>query len=238
MNDHPDFAPNSPSGQMGYAIPLGTYTAQTFLWMFLGLLVTAVTAVAALLSGFLLTAIVAFPYFFIVLLVAEVAVVLFLSARIQKLSVGMARGLFFAYAVLNGVVFSTYFLMFEVFSLVLVFGMTSIYFGAMAAYGFFTKSDLSRLRPILISGLIFLLAFAVLSFFLPLAMFDRVICLIGIAVFLAFTAYDTQKIRAFHAMYANDYEMANKASIFSALQLYLDFVNLFLYLLRFLGKRK
>lgn len=81
--------------------------------------------------------------------------------------------------------------------------------------------------------------FGIVSLFLPfLGALDRVYCLIGIAVFLGFTAYDTQKIRAYYAFYSGDAAMLRKASIFSALQLYLDFINLFLYLLRFLGRRK
>ena len=96
-----------------------------------------------------------------------------------------------------------------------------------------------RLRPILTGGVIFLLAFAVLSLFLPFpSSIERLYCLAGIAIFLGFTAYDTQKIRAYYATFAGNPEMAKKASIISALELYLDFINLFLYLLRFMGKRR
>lgn len=216
---------------------VGAYAAKTFLWMFLGLLTTFGVALAGYLTGAIVY-VFAIPYFSIVLLVAELAVVLVLSARIAKLSVPAARVLFFLYAILNGIVFSAYFLIFSLSSLILVFAATALYFGGLAAYGYFTKADLSRLRPILVGGLIFLLVVGVLSLFLPLGALDRICCLIGIAVFLGLTAYDTQKIRTYHAVYANDPEMASKASIFSALQLYLDFINLFLYLLRFLGKRK
>ena len=174
----------------------------------------------------------------IVLLVAELAVVLILSARIQKLQVSTARVLFFVYAVLNGVVFSAYFLMYEMMRLILIFAMTAAYFGIMAVYGHVTKKDLSRMRPILISGLLFLIACGLLSLFLDLGDFDRIVCLVGIAVFLGFTAYDTQKIRTYYNCYQGDQAMLARASIFSALQLYLDFINLFLYLLRLLGRAK
>ena len=215
----------------------GSYTAKTFLWMFLGLLTTFAVAFLGYFTGAILY-VFAIPYVHIVLLVAELAVVLVLSARIQTLHVGTARALFFAYAVLNGVVFSAYFLIFEMTSLILVFALTAVYFGGMALYGHVTKADLSRLRPILVGGLIFLILFAVLSLFLPFGSLDRVVCLVGIAIFLGFTAYDTQKIRAYYEYYQGDQEMLARASIFSALQLYLDFINLFLYLLRFLGKAK
>lgn len=214
------------------------YTAKTFLWMFLGLLTTFFVAAAGYASQATLYLLVYVPYSQIILLVAELVVVVALSARVHKLSVPVARALFFLYAVLNGIVFSAYFLIFEVSSMILVFLATSIYFGALAAYGYLTKTDLSRLRPVLVGGLIFLLIFGLLSLFLPLGAFDRVVCLVGIAIFLGFTAYDTQKIRTYYTAFAGNPEMAQKASILSALELYLDFVNLFLYLLRFLGRRK
>ncbi len=216
---------------------LSSYTAKTFTWMFLGLLATFAVAAGGYVSGAIVYVFM-IPYFHIILLVAELAVVLILSARLQHMQPGTARVLFFAYAILNGIVFSAYFLIFSMTSLVLVFAMTAVYFGGMALYGHFTHTDLSRLRPILIGGLIFLIVFGVLSLFLPLGMLDRVVCLIGIAVFMAFTAYDTQKIRAYYQAYQGDQAMLERASIFSALQLYLDFINLFLYLLRFLGKSK
>ncbi|MCI8803115.1 MAG: Bax inhibitor-1/YccA family protein [Oscillibacter sp.] len=222
----------------GYAREsIAAYTAKTFLWMFLGLMTTFAVALFGYATGTIVY-IFAIPYFHIILLAAELVVVLVLSARLQKLNVATARVLFFAYAVLNGIVFSVYFLIFTMLSLILVFAMTAVYFGGMAAYGYCTKTDLSRLRPILIGGLIFLIVFGLLSLFLPMGMMDRVVCLIGVGIFLAFTAYDTQKIRAYYQAYQGDQAMLERASIFSALQLYLDFVNLFLYLLRLLGRSR
>lgn len=236
QNDFYDLENGWGGESMGESI--GSYTTKTFLWMFLGLLTTFAIALIGYITGSIVYVFM-IPYFHIVLLVAELAVVLLLSAKIQTLHVGTARILFFAYAVLNGIVFSAYFLIFDMVSLILAFGMTSLYFGAMALYGHITKTDLSRLRPILVSGLIFLIVFGILSLFLPIGeMVDRVVCLIGVAIFLGFTAYDTQKIKAYYAAYQGDEAMLARASIFSALQLYLDFINLFLYLLRFLGKKK
>lgn len=177
--------------------PLNVYTAKTFGWMFLGLLVTFGTAIAFSAGG----------------------------------------GLFFAYAVLNGITFSAVFFAYDVQILLTVFALTSLYFGVLAAYGWFTKRDLSGLRPILTAGLIFLLVFWLISMFLPLSGFDRIICFVGLAVFMGLTAYDTQKIKQLHAAFEGDYEMSKKASIFAALQLYLDFINIFLYILRLLGRR-
>lgn len=219
------------------AEPLSRYTAKTFAWMFAGLMVTALVAFFGYATN---TVIYVFtiPYAYLLLGIAEIAVVLFLSARIQKMSVGMARVLFFAYAILNGVVFSAYFLIYEMGSLILVFGATSVFFGAMAAIGYFTHTDFSRFRNFLFAGLIFLAAFWILSIFLPLGQFELIVCYIGIFIFLGFTAYDTQKIKAYHQFYSQNPEMAAKASVFSALQLYLDFINLFIYILRIVGRRK
>lgn len=216
---------------------IGSYTAKTFVWMCLGLLTTFMVAVAGYATGAIYF-VFAIPYMHIILPVAELAVVIILSARLQKISIGAARALFFTYAVLTGVVFSAYFLIFEMASLILVFLMTSLYFAGMAAYGYFTKTDLSRLRPILVGGLIFLIVFGLLSLFLPFGAADRIVCLIGVAVFLGFTAYDTQKIQSYYYAFQNDAAMLERASIISALGLYLDYINLFLYLLRFLGKNR
>lgn len=217
--------------------PLEKYTAKTFGWMFLGLMVTFLVAVTGYMTG-LVWFVFAIPYMVLILGIAELGVVLFLSARITKVSVGTARTLFLVYSVLNGVVFSAYFLMYDLASLVFIFAATSLFFGIMAAVGYFAKVDLSRLRNFLVGGLVFLLVFWVAAMFINLARFEMIACGVGIFIFLLFTAYDTQKIRAYHQVYCHDGQMAGKASIFAALQLYLDFINLFIYLLRAIGKRK
>ena len=225
-------------GNEGFeAEPLYIYTAKTFAWMFLGLLVTCAVALAGFITGFSYLLFYNFSAL-IVITIAELVVVMVLSACIKKLSVLAARFLFFTYAVLNGVVFSAYFAIYQMYSLLFIFAMTCLYFGAMAAFGYFTKTDLSKIRYILMGGLVFLLLFGLLSFFLNLQRFEVIVSFFGVLLFLGFTAYDTQKIKAYHAAYSNNPEMASKASIFSALQLYLDFINLFLYLLRILGKRR
>lgn len=226
------------SMEVSYEVePVGRYTAKTFGWMFLGLLTTFLVSMAGYITGAVFY-VFAIPYAVFVLAIAEVAVVLFLSARIHKMSVGAARSLFFLYAVLNGVVFSAYFLLYNVVDMVIVFAATSLFFGVMALVGYVTKADLSKVRNFLMGGLIFLMAFWLFGMFINLAQFEMIACTVGIFIFLVFTAYDTQKIKAYHAAYSADPEMAKKASIFSALQLYLDFINLFLYLLRVLGRRK
>ena len=218
------------------AEPLKTYMAKTFGWMFLGLATTFAVMVAAYLSGAVVL-LLNYPAMMI-LLAAELITVIGLSARIGKLSIGAARGMFFLYAVLNGLVFSTYFLYFNATSLVFAFGVTGLYFGVMALVGYFTKVDLSRLQPILIGGLILLIVFNLLGMFFGFGGMERLLCFVGVAIFLGFTAYDVQKIKAMHAAYSHDTAMLARASILSALQLYLDFINLFLYILRLFGNRE
>ncbi len=216
-------------------LTLDQYVSRTFGWMFVGLMITFLLAAALAFTGtvyyFFMN-----PYIPMFLLIAEVAVVLIMSAGILKRSVGVTRMLFAVYSVLNGIVFSVYFVYYGVIDLIAIFGLTALFFGAFALYGRFTKTDLSRLRPLLIGGLIFLLIAGLLTMFLDLSAMERVICMVGIVVFLCFTAYDTQKIRANYEYFCGDEVMLQKASIYSALQLYLDFINLFLYLLRFLGR--
>ena len=220
---------------------LGQYTAKTFLWMMLGLLVTFAVAVCCWATGVLYYLVISgmFQVVQLGVLIATLVMAFTMGARIQKMAVGSAIAMFVAFSALFGFTLSIYLLLYELTTLTLCFLLTSVYFGALAAYGFLTKRDLSGIRTILFSGTIFLIVFGLLSMFIPgFQMFDRVICMIGIATFLGWTAYDTQKIRAYYNFYAASPDMLAKASIFSALQLYLDFINLFLYLLRFLGNRR
>ena len=222
---------------------LGRYTAKTFLLMFLGLLVTF--GVALFLSGTyyglyaVVYALTYVPYIQLILLIAELVVVVGMTACLHKISTTTATVFFFLYSLLTGVTFSVIFIAYRLSSLLLIFGATALYFGGMAGFGYVTNIDLSRMRNVLLGGLIFLIVMNVLMMFIPaFEVADRVVCTLGVIVFLGYTAYDTQKIRAFYGAYQGDEAMLKKASIFSALQLYLDFVNMFLYLLRLLGKRK
>ena len=220
---------------------LGQYTAKTFLWMMLGLLVTFGVALGCWVSNLTLYLIYSgmFQIVHLGAMIATLVLAFTMGRRIERMQVGTAIAMFVAFSALFGLSMSTILLAYDVSSLVLSFGATGLYFGALAAYGFLTKRDLSNIRTILFSGTIFLIVFGLLSMFIPgLNAFDHVICLVGIAIFLGWTAYDTQKIRAFYHYYSASPEMLAKASIFSALQLYLDFINLFLYLLRFLGNRR
>lgn len=222
----------APEGQLE---TLGQYTAKTFLWMVLGLMVTFAVALVSWMTGVVYAVLNAHFVVLIVTLILSVT----MRSRIEEMSVGMARAMFLAFSALFGLTMSIYLLIFELTSMIFVFLLTAVYFAALSAYGYLTHRDLAGLRTILLSGLVFLILFAVGSFFIPgFSAFDRVMCLFGIGVFLSYTAYDMQRIKEFYYYYAGYPDMLEKAAIFSALQLYLDFVNLFVYLLRYLGKRK
>lgn len=220
------------------------YVAKTFLWMFLGLLTTFGVSFALALNYMTeglnsIFAILFFssPYVPIILLVAELVVVVVLSARINQMAAGTATALFFTYAVLNGIVFSSYFIVYDFTSLVFCFAAAAVYFGVMAGYGYLTKKDLSNWGRMLFCGLIAMLVISLLGIFISFGIFEIVTCGLGILLFLGITAYDTQKIKAYYYQFLNDAEMAHKASIYGALNLYLDFINLFLYIIRLLGRR-
>ena len=216
---------------------LSIYTAKTFLWMFLGLMTTFGVALFSLVSGITRTVAVN-QAAIIVLTILELAVVLGLSFRIQKISVAGAFALFFAYAILNGVVFSVYFLIFNLVELVFAVAATSLFFLITAVLGFVTKADLTRLRTFFMCSLIFMIVFWLLSMFINLSAFTTAVTCFGVFVFLAMTAYDTQKIKSYYYAFGNDSAMASKASIIAALNLYLDYINLLIHLLRLLGKKK
>ena len=214
---------------------LAEYTAKTFGWMFAGLMVTFLVALAGYTSGIGIL-LLRNTLLFWGLAIAEIAVVMVMCARIHKIGVGTARGMFFLYAALNGLVFSCYFYLYQMFDLVLAFGATALYFGIMAAYGYLTKQDLSGWAKPLMFGLIAMLIVSVFGIFFGGV--NILLCCVGIVIFACYTAYDTQKIKAAYFAYAGNPELAKKASVFSALELYLDFINLFLYILRIFSRSR
>ena len=227
-----------------YGAPSGViteeqYTTRTFLWMMLGLMITYGVAILGWMTNLTLYLYAASPLVPIALGLVTLFMVITFSGRIEKMSVASAQTLFVVFSIVMGITVSSWLYLFQLFSVVLVFLMTALYFGALAAYGHFTSRSLAGYRSILLSGLIFLVVFGILATFIPgLSGMESVYCLIGIGIFLGYTAYDTQRIREFYYYYSGYPDMMEKASIFSALQLYLDFINLFLYLLRFLGRQR
>ena len=222
----------------GYAEPTmsaSDYMTRTYRWMACGLLITfAMAYITATTSLIYLV-----DSLYLVLTIAELALVYVLSARVQNMSVHGARAAFFGYALLNGMVLSYYFFAFSVGELILAFLSTAVYFGLMAVYGTTTHKDLTGWGPRLMMALVAMLITGFVGMLFGFGFGSSVLyCGIGLVLFMLLTAYDTQKLQQMYAYYAGDPELAEKASIYGALTLYLDFINIFLYVVRLLGNNR
>ena len=224
--------------------PFGTlseFMSKSFGWMFAGLLVTFGVGIGAVASGLI------FPIInsglFIFTSIAELVMVFVLSARVQKLQPSTATALFFGYAVLNGINLSSIFLVYDYGTLILAFLVGAVYFGVMAVYGATTNRSLIGWGPKLMGGLIAMIVCSLVGGLFSLLGFgfgigDLLLCAVGLFIFMGLTAYDTQMLKHHYAYFGGDAAMLHKASIIGALNLYLDFINIFLYVVRLLGRRR
>ena len=222
----------------GYAEPsmnASDYMTRTYRWMASGLLITFAMAYITATTPLIYLV----DSLYLVLTIAELALVFVLSSRVQNMSVDAARATFFGYALLNGMVLSYYFIVFSVGTLVMAFLATAVYFGLMAVYGTTTHKDLTGWGPRLMMGLVALIVTSLIGMLFGFGFGGSVLyCGIGLVLFMLLTAYDTQKLQQMYAYYAGDPELAEKASIYGALTLYLDFINIFLYVVRLLGNNR
>ena len=207
---------------------------RVYVKMLVAMLVTAVTSIYVSGSETILRFIYGNTFVTWGLIISQIAVVLVLSGRLNKLSITSATLLFYLYSVLTGVVFSSILLLYTATSVGMTFLITAGVFAAMSIYGFTTSNDLTKFGSIMFMALIGLIICSVVNIFLKSSGMEWIISLAGVAIFIGLTAWDTQKIKN-AAMYATDGTSAEKLATFGALSLYLDFVNLFLYLLRFFG---
>ncbi|MBR5763530.1 MAG: Bax inhibitor-1/YccA family protein [Bacteroidaceae bacterium] len=218
---------------------VATLMRNMYIWMALALTITGFTAYAVANSYSQIYAIASTPMLFYGLCFAELGLVYFLSSRIFKMSFTTAGILFAAYSIINGVTLSLIFLVYEIGSIVSTFFITAGTFGAMAVVGSFLKKDLSFIGRFALMALIGLIIAGVVNMFMRSEGFSFIIAIVGVLVFTALTAYDAQKLK--NIIEENGYEVnenTQKLSLLGALELYLDFVNLFLYLLRLLGSRR
>lgn len=211
------------------------FLAKVFNWMAIGLGITGIVAWFTASSG-LAIRLVASPAFFI-LIIAELGLVFFLSARISKIQAATATSLFLGYAFLNGLTLSMIFLAYTSTSIASTFFITAGMFGAMAIYGLVTKRDLSGWGSFLFMGLVGIIIASIVNIFLKSSSLYWVISLLGVFIFVGLTAYDVQKIKKIgeDGIMNQGEVMVRKGAIMGALALYLDFINLFLMLLRFFG---
>ncbi|MDE2149923.1 MAG: Bax inhibitor-1/YccA family protein [Gammaproteobacteria bacterium] len=177
------------------------------------------------------------PLLFWLVLLAPLGMVMFLGFRIQKMSLAAAQITYWVYAALMGVSLGGVFLVYTGDSIARVFFITAGTFGGMSLYGYTTRSDLTRWGSFLFMGLIGLILASLVNLFLHSSALQFLVSAVGVIVFVGLTAYDTQKIKAMYVE-SDGHEIAGKKAVFGALALYLDFVNLFLILLRILGGRR
>lgn len=228
----------APYTSMAQTEAVTLFLAKVFNWMAVGLGVTALVAFMVASSE---TAVQFFhvnrSILFMVIL-AEIGLVIYLSARIEKMEAGTATGLFLLYSALNGITLSWILLLYTATSVATTFLVTAGMFGSMAVYGYVTKKDLTSMGSFLFMGLIGIIIASVVNIFVQSSMMSWVISGIGVIVFTGLTAYDVQRISQMGVTAMSGSEGAmKKAAILGALTLYLDFINLFLMLLRFLGDR-
>ncbi len=210
-----------------------------YVWMALALVITGLVALYVSRSYQLLSFIVENKAAFWVLLIAELAIVWSLSARIQKIAFSTATIMFIIYSILNGALFSVLFLIYTASSIASTFFITAGTFGVMAIYGYVTKTDLTRIGNICLMAIIGLIIASLVNVFWQNSMMELIVSGAGVLIFVGLTAYDSQKIKRLlsaDGIKVND--ETQKIALLGALSLYLDFINLFLYLLRFLGDRK
>lgn len=221
----------------GKRIAVPALIRKVYTWMALALVITGVTAYGVAISPNLINLIFGSKMVFFGLIIAELAMVMILTARLNKLSLTSATMMFIGYSVLNGVTLASIFLVYTMSSIASTFFICAATFGVMSAYGAMTKTDLSSLGKLLFMGLIGLIIATLVNVFVGNSMLDLIISYVGVLVFVGLTAWDTQKIKMMLADADYMDESTQKLALIGALSLYLDFVNLFLYLLRIFGKR-
>ncbi|MEC7277897.1 MAG: Bax inhibitor-1/YccA family protein [Bdellovibrionota bacterium] len=217
------------------------FMSGVYRWMTMGILLTAVISFFVGNSHSMVEAILTNKILFYGLLIGEIGLVIFLSAAINKLSALSATLIYLFYSALNGVTLSVIFLIYTQDSIFSVFLTTAVAFGGLSAFGYVTKKDLGPIGTFCTMGLWGLIGFGLLSFFFPSLMSARtswVYNVIGLIIFSGLTAYDNQKIKNSNIIGNEGTEEDQKETILGALTLYLDFINLFLFLLRLMGGRR
>lgn len=212
------------------------YMSQVYSWMTGGLLATSVVAYYTYTSGLVEQ----LGGFLLILMFANLGLVWFIASRVESMSKTTAIASFFIYATLNGIVFSVILAAYTPDSIYSTFLITSLSFGALSAYGRITKKDLSGVGSFMFMGLVGIIIAMVVNIFIQSSALYTMISILGVIIFASLTAYDTQKIKEQYYDIAQQAggDMVTKTAIFGALTLYLDFINLFLFLLRLLGNRR
>jgi uncharacterized protein len=220
-----------------------TFMARVFSWMFLALTITAVTSFVWSATPSLMRLLInpegsGFSMLGWVVMLAPLGFVLLMSFGFQKLPAPLLMLLFVVFSVLMGMSLSFIFLIYNIGTIGITFGITSAMFGVMAITGYITKTDLTKFGSLLMMGVVGLIIAMLVNFFMKSEMMDYIISIIGVLIFTGLTAYDVQRLKKIGTIVDNSGNMILKMSIMGALTLYLDFINLFLFLLRLMGGRR
>ena len=211
---------------------------KVYTWMTLAMVLTGLTAYGVATSPGILTALYSNSGIFWGLVIAEFALVIGISAAINRLSLTTATLMFVAYSVINGAMLSSIFVIYTASSIASVFFITAATFGAMALIGYTTKTDLTSVGKILFMALIGLVIATLVNMFIGSSGLTMICSYVGVLIFVGLTAYDSQKIKQMLMQAPDASESSQKLALLGALTLYLDFINLFIYLLRIFGDRK
>lgn len=211
---------------------------KVYVWMTMALVITGITAYGVASSPALLSVIFSSNITFFGLIFVELGLVFWLSARLMKMSLTTATLMFVLYSAINGATLSAIFIAYSPTIITKVFFITAGTFAATAAYGYFTKTDLTSFGKLFLMALIGIIIATVVNIFIKSEGLDLVISYIGVLIFVGLTAYDSQKIKEMLALQTDGGEVAQKIALMGALSLYLDFINLFLYLLRIFGRNR
>ena len=213
------------------------FITKVYSWMALALGITGLVATATASNPQFMTALINGPTL-LILVLAQLGVVIALSFLVNRVSAGVATGLFIGYSALTGLTLSTLFLRYTTESIGIVFFITAGTFALVSVYGYVTKTDLTKVGNLAFMGLIGIIIASLVNMFLQSSALYWIVTYVGVIVFVGLIAYDTQRLKMMAGGMSADGEMQSKASIIGALRLYLDFINLFLSLLRIFGNRR
>ncbi len=212
---------------------LNNVLKKVYMWMFIGLLVTFITGYYVSINENIVYKIYSTSLYWI-LSIIELVLVIVLSARVGKMNITTSRIMFLIYSFVTGLTFSSIFIAYELSSIIYVFFIAALLFLVFSAIGYFTKLDLTKMGTFLLMALIGILICSIVNIFVGNGLFEIIISSISVLVFLGFTAYDVNKIKLLENYYPDE----NSLAIAGALELYLDFINIFIDLLRLFGNNR
>ena len=233
-----DYQSTSRNRELEIASAFPVLMRKVYTWMTMALLITGFTAYLVASNQNAITFLYSHTAFIWVLFGAELLIVFGLSAAIERLSLPLATALFVFYSIINGVVFSSIFLAYTLTSIATVFFITAGTFAAMSVFGYFTTADISSWGKILLMALVGLIIATIVNILVKSSGLEMILSYVGVLIFVGLTAYDTQKIKMMFLQAPDAGEHTQKYALLGALSLYLDFINLFIYLLRIFGRRE